>query len=133
MANFLWYNNRSGLARYFQSLVSRNFGSDIHPACIIGNGCVISSASGIIIGETAVIGNNCKIFEKVTLGGTGKESGDRHPKVGSNVTLLSGATVLGNIALGDGCIIDAGSVVTKSVAPFTRVGGVPARLIEHLN
>ena len=81
IANALWYGGRDGLARYFQSLSSRTFGADIHPACKIGHGCVMSCATGVVIGETAVIGNDCIISHDVTLGGTGKESGDRHPKV----------------------------------------------------
>jgi hypothetical protein len=81
IANALWYGGRDGLARYFQSLTSRTFGADIHPACTIGHSCVISGGTGVVIGETAVIGIDCLISHDVTLGGTGKESGDRHPKV----------------------------------------------------
>lgn len=133
MANYLWNNGRDGLARYFQSLASRVFGSDIHPAAEIGHGCFISTGSGIVIGETARIGVDCSIFHCVTLGGTGKESGDRHPKVGNGVIINPGATVLGNIAVGDGAVIDAGAVVTKPVGEFSRVGGVPARFIAFTN
>lgn len=133
IANALWYSGRDGLARYFQSIASRNFGADIHPACTIGPGCYLASGTSIVIGETAVIGSDCCLAHGVTLGGTGKESGDRHPKLGNGVYIAAGATVLGNIAIGEGSIINAGSVVTKSVAPFTRVGGVPAKLISQLS
>jgi len=132
VGNWLWYNGRPGLAKFFQSLVSREYGSDIHPACYIGYGCCISSASGLVIGETASVGNNCCLSDKVTLGGTGKEYGKRHPNIGNNVAIGSGATVLGNINVDDGAIIDAGSVVTKPVGTFTRVSGVPAKFVESL-
>ena len=82
IANALWHEGRDGLAIYFQSLSSRTFGSDIHPACTIGYGCSLSSGTGVVIGETAVIGNDCYISHDVTLGGNGKDKGDRHPKVG---------------------------------------------------
>lgn len=81
IANALWHEGRDGLAVYFQSLISRIFGADIHPACTIGHGCSLSSGTGVVIGETAVIGNDCSISHGVTLGGNGKEKGDRHPKV----------------------------------------------------
>jgi len=133
IANALWYSGRDGLARYFQSATSRLFGADIHPACTIGPGCYLESGTSIVIGETAVIGSDCCLAHGVTLGGTGKESGDRHPKLGKGVYVGSGATILGNIAIGEGSIINAGSVVTKPVEPFTRVGGVPAKLISRLS
>lgn len=88
IANALWHEGRDGLAIYFQSLTSRVFGADIHPACTIGQGCSLSSATGVVIGETAVIGNDCSISHDVTLGGNGKEKGDRHPKVCSIMALL---------------------------------------------
>lgn len=130
ISHSLWLAGRDGLARYFQSLSSRIFASDIHPACCIGQGCFMSCSGDIVIGETASVGNDCFINHGVTLGGTGKESGDRHPKVGNGVFIEAGATVLGNILIGDGSFINAGSVVTKPVKPYTRVGGVPAKLIE---
>lgn len=133
ISNALWYSGRDGLARYFQSLSSRTFGSDIHPACKIGSNCVLASGTGVVIGETAVIGNGCSIAHGVTLGGTGKESGDRHPKIGDGVYLAAGATILGNIKIGDGSIVEAGSVVTKQVDAFSRVGGVPAKLITKFS
>ena len=130
VAHELWYGGRDGLARYFQSLSSRTFGSDIHPACKMGVGCVVSSGTGIVVGETAVIGNDCMLSHDVTLGGTGKESGDRHPKLGNGVFVGAGATILGNIVVGDGAVVNSGAVLTKPVAPFTRVGGVPAKVIS---
>ena len=129
VAHTLWYGGRDGLARYFQSLGSRTFGSDIHPACKMGVGIVVSSATGIVIGETAVLGNDCMISHDVTLGGTGKQSGDRHPKLGNGVFVGAGATILGNIPIGDGAVVNSGAVVTKPVETFSRVGGVPAKLI----
>lgn len=132
IAHTLWHTGRDGLARYLQSTASRIFASDIHPACNIGPGCYISTGSGVVIGETASLGSECCIKHGVTLGGTGKESGDRHPKLGNGVFVAAGATILGNIPVGDGSVINAGSVVTKPVAPYTRVGGVPARFISNL-
>ena len=132
-ANVLWNRGQEGLARYFQSLASRTYGADIHPACRIGIGCFIASGSSIVIGETATVGVDCCISHGVTLGGTGKESGNRHPKVGNGVFLGAGATILGNIKIGDGAIINAGAVVTKPVEPFTRVGGVPAKFISRFS
>ena len=132
IARSLWAMGRDGLARYLQSLASRRFAADIHPACNIGPGCFIATGSGVVIGETTSIGSECCIMHGVTLGGTGKESGDRHPKLGSNVFLGAGATVLGNIRVGEGSIVNAGAVVTKPVLPYTRVGGVPAKLICNI-
>jgi serine O-acetyltransferase len=133
IANTLWYSGRDSLARYFQSLISRTFDSDIHPACRIGSYCYFPTGSGIVLGETGSIGHGCSFSEGVTLGGTGKEIGDRHPKVGNHVFFGTGATVLGNILVGDGSVIDSSSVVTKPVAAYNRVGGVPAKVIKHLS
>lgn len=132
LSHCLWNKGRDGLARYFQSLNSRKFASDIHPACRIGHSCMIASNTGVVLGETAVIGHDAVIMHCVTLGGTGKESGDRHPKVGNGVYLGAGSTVLGNIPIGDGVVIEAGAVVTKPVTAFTRVSGVPAKMISRI-
>eukprot|EP01034_Spumella_vulgaris_P021925 gene21925-28004_t len=129
VASAVWYSGREDLARYLQSVASRVFGADIHPACRIGKGCYLSTATGAVIGETSVLGDDCSVGHSVTLGGTGKQGGDRHPKIGSGVYLSSGSIILGNIRIGDGSVVDHGAVVTKEVRPFTRVGGVPAKLI----
>ena len=128
-ANHLWNEDRNTLALYLQSLVSKVFGVDIHPAATIGHGILIDHGNGVVIGETAVIGNNVSIMQGVTLGGTGKEQGDRHPKVGNGVLIASGAKVLGNIKIGEGAKIGAGSVVLKDVKAHGTVVGVPARSV----
>ena len=107
------------------------FGVDIHPAAQIASGIMLDHATGIVIGETAVVGHNVSIMQSVTLGGTGKESGDRHPKVGDGVLIAAGAKVLGNITIGEGAMICAGSVVLQDVPPHTTVAGVPATVVGH--
>ena len=128
-AHYLWYEERKTLALYLQSLISKVFGVDIHPAATIGHGILIDHATGVVIGETAVVGNNVSLLHGVTLGGTGKERGDRHPKVGNGVLIAAGAKVLGNIKIGEGAKIGAGSVVIKDVKPHCTVVGVPAKTI----
>lgn len=120
---------RRDFALYLQSQSSRIFGVDINPAARIGIGIMLDHATGIVIGETAVVGDGCSILQGVTLGGTGKETGDRHPKIGNNVLISVGAKVLGNIRVGDCSRIGAGSVVLKEVPPRTTVAGVPAKAI----
>ena len=120
---------RRDLALYLQSQASRVFAVDIHPAAQIGKGIMIDHATGIVIGETAVVGDNCSLLHGVTLGGTGNESGDRHPKIGTGVMLGAGAKVLGNIKIGDCVRVAAGSVVLKDVPARRTVAGVPAREI----
>ena len=129
IGNSLWYNGRDGLARYFQSLISRKFSSDLHPACSIGSHCYLSEGSDFVFGETSSVGDHCCFQQGVTLGGTGKEGGDRHPKVGNFAFFGIGVTVLGNIRIGDGSILNSLSVVTKPVEAYTRVGGIPAKQI----
>ncbi|MCH6255530.1 serine O-acetyltransferase [Puniceicoccaceae bacterium K14] len=126
-AHYLWHENRRELALYLQSLISKTFGVDIHPAARIGKGILIDHATGVVIGETAVVGNNVSLLHNVTLGGTGKECGDRHPKVGDGVLIAAGAKVLGNIKIGDGAKVGAGSVVLRDVRPHCTVVGVPAK------
>jgi len=126
IAHQLWNNERKELALFLQSRSSQCFGVDIHPAAIIGNGLMLDHATGIVIGETSVVGNNVSIMQSVTLGGTGKESGDRHPKIGAGVLIGAGSKILGNIKVGEGAQICAGSVVLKDVDPHTVVAGVPA-------
>ncbi len=127
VAHFLWQNDRKDLAYFLQSVISKFFAVDIHPAAKIGSGLLIDHATGLVIGETAVVGDDVSILQEVTLGGTGKESGDRHPKVGNGVMIGAGAKILGNIKIGEGAKIGAGSVVLTEVAPHTTVAGIPAR------
>lgn len=129
IAHWLWQRNREPLALYLQHRISVQFGVDIHPAAKIGSGIMMDHATGIVIGETCVIGDNVSIMQEVTLGGTGKEHGDRHPKVADGVLISSGAKILGNIHLGEGCKIGAGSVVLQDIPPHTTAAGVPARII----
>ncbi len=127
LAHFLWSNNRKELALFLQSRNSEVFGVDIHPACRIGRGIMFDHATGIVIGETSVIEDNVSILQQVTLGGTGNHKGDRHPKIRSGVLISTGAKVLGNIEIGEGAKIGAGSVVLNDVAPHTTVVGIPAK------
>lgn len=129
VAHWLWKNERRSLALFMQNLISVVFGVDIHPAAKIGKGIMLDHATGIVIGETAVVEDNVSMMQSVTLGGTGKESGDRHPKVREGVLVSAGAKVLGNIEIGRGAKIAAGSVVLKSVPPHTTVAGVPAVVV----
>lgn len=129
VGNVLWNGGRCEFATYLQSRVSEIFQVDIHPAARFGVGVFIDHATGIVVGETAIIGDNVSILQDVTLGGTGKETGDRHPKVGDGVLLSAGAKVLGNITIGEGARIGAGSVVLKAVPPHTTVAGVPAKIV----
>lgn len=127
LAHALWHDGRFMLARAIHHRTTRLFGIDIHPACRVGHGVMLDHGTGIVIGETAEVGDNVSIMQGVTLGGTGKESGDRHPKVRSGVLIGAGATVLGNIEIGHGAQIGAGSVVLARVAEHTTVVGIPAR------
>jgi len=128
-AHELLKQGRRDFALYLQSQSSRIFAVDINPAARIGIGIMLDHGTGIVIGETAVVGDNCSVLQNVTLGGTGKETGDRHPKIGANVLLSVGAKVLGNIRVGDCSRVGAGSVVLKDVPPRTTVAGVPAKEI----
>jgi serine O-acetyltransferase len=127
LAHFLWKNKRTELALFMQSRNSEVFGVDIHPACKIGRGIMFDHATGIVIGETSVIEDNVSILQQVTLGGTGNEKGDRHPKIRSGVLISAGAKVLGNIEIGTGAKIGAGSVVLDDVEAHTTVVGIPAK------
>ena len=130
VAHWLWNEGRETLAFYLQSRMSEIFQVDIHPATRIGRGVFIDHGTGIVIGETAVIGDNVSMLQDVTLGGTGAERGDRHPKVGNGVLLGAGAKVLGNIRIGDYAKIASGSVVLKPVPAGCTAAGVPARLVN---
>jgi len=129
VSHCLWQRGRKSLATFIQSRISVIFDVDIHPAAVVGKGVMFDHASGIVIGETSVIEDNVSILQGVTLGGTGKESGDRHPKVRAGVLIGAGSKILGNIEIGQGAKIGAGSVVLKAVAPHTTVAGVPAKQI----
>lgn len=125
----LWQAGRRDLAAHLQSRCSERFGIDIHPAARIGRRVLIDHGTGVVIGETAAVGDDVSILQGVTLGGTGKESGDRHPKVEDGVLLGTGAKVLGNIRVGRGAKVGAGSVVLDDVPPCATVAGVPARIV----
>lgn len=129
VAHKLWIQGRIVLASVIQSRVSEAFAVDIHPGAKIGRGIVLDHATGVVIGETAVIGNGVTILHNVTLGGTGKVEGDRHPKIGDGVLIGAGANVLGNIRIGGGAKIGAGSVVLNDVSPGDTVVGNPAKSV----
>ncbi len=129
ISNWLFHNGRKDLAFYLQSCSSRLFGVDIHPRVQIGKGIFLDHATGVVIGETAIIEDGVSILQGVTLGGTGKESGDRHPKVRHGVLIGAGAKILGNIEIGHCARVGAGSVVLKSVPACKTVAGVPAKVV----
>jgi serine O-acetyltransferase len=130
IAHWLWGQGRETMAFYLQSRMSEIFQVDIHPATQIGSGVFIDHGTGIVIGETAVIGDDVSLLQGVTLGGTGAERGDRHPKIGRGVLLGAGAKVLGNIQIGDYAKVASGSVVLKPVPAHCTAAGVPARLVN---
>ncbi|MFD2844663.1 serine O-acetyltransferase [Paracoccus cavernae] len=129
IGHWLWQEGRHDMAYFVQMRCSEAFGVDIHPAARIGTGVMIDHAHSIVIGETAVVGNDVSMLHSVTLGGTGKEDGDRHPKIGNGVLIGAGAKVLGNIRVGAHSRIAAGSVVLSDVPPGKTVAGVPARIV----
>jgi len=129
VGHWLWEQGRHALAHYLQSRASSLFGLDIHPAAVIGKGIFLDHGTGIVIGETAVVEDGVSMLHGVTLGGTGKERGDRHPKVRRGVLLGAGAKVLGNIEIGMCAKIAAGSVVLEPVPAGCTAAGVPARII----
>jgi serine O-acetyltransferase len=129
LAHFLWKRGRQDFGLYLQSRSSSVFGVDIHPQVPVGRGIFIDHATGIVVGQTAVIDDDVSILQGVTLGGTGKERGDRHPKIRRGVLLSAGAKVLGNIEVGACSRVAAGAVVLKPVPPNTTVAGVPARVV----
>ena len=131
VAHSLWQSDQRSLALLIQHRISLVFAVDIHPAAVIGSGLMIDHATGLVIGETAVVEDSVSIMQSVTLGGTGKESGDRHPKIRCGVLLGPGAKILGNIEIGEGAMVAASSVVLKPVAPHDIVAGVPASVVGH--
>ncbi len=129
IAHWLWHRERRTLAQFFQNQISVTLGVDMHPAARIGSGIMLDHATGIVVGETAVIEDDVSMLHSVTLGGTGKESGDRHPKIRRGVLLAAGCKVIGNIEIGAGAKVGAGSVVLEDVPPGVTVAGVPARVV----
>jgi serine O-acetyltransferase len=129
VGHWLWQRGRLEMAYFIQMRVSEVFGIDIHPNAVIGKGIMIDHAHSIVIGETAVVGDNVSMLHSVTLGGTGKADGDRHPKIENGVMIGAGAKVLGNIRIGYCSRIAAGSVVLQTVPPCKTVAGVPARIV----
>ena len=129
VGHWLWEQGRSDLAYFVQMRVSEVFGIDVHPAAKIGKGIMIDHAHSIVIGETAVVGDNVSMLHSVTLGGTGKEDDDRHPKIENGVLIGAGAKVLGNITVGHCSRVAAGSVVLEPVPPMKTVAGVPAKIV----
>jgi len=129
LANWLWRQGRQDFALYLQSRSSEVFQTDIHPAARIGRGVFLDHATGLVVGSTAVIEDNVSMLQDVTLGGTGKERGDRHPKIRCGVLIGAGAKILGNIEVGPCARIAAGSVVLQSVPGKTTVAGIPARVV----
>jgi serine O-acetyltransferase len=130
IAHALWHDGRVEMASWLANLASRVFGPDIHPAARIGSGIMLDHGSGIVIGETAVIEDEVSILQNVTLGGTGKESGDRHPKIRRGVMIGAGAKILGNIEIGAYSKVAAGSVVVRAVPAHCTVAGVPATVVR---
>lgn len=127
VSHFLWIRGRHHLAQHLQSRVSEVWGVDIHPAARLGQGILLDHGTAVVIGETAVVEDDVSMLQSVTLGGTGKEHGDRHPKIRRGVLIGTGACVLGNIEVGEGAKVGAGSIVLESVEPHTTVVGVPAK------
>lgn len=129
VSHWLWERHRPALACHLQNRISEVFAVDIHPAARIGQGILIDHATGVVIGETAVVEDDVSMLHEVTLGGTGKITGDRHPKVRRGVLIGAGAKILGNVEIGEGSKVAAGSVVLSDVPPHTTVAGVPAVII----
>ncbi len=129
LTHWLWRRGRLELATFLHAQACDALSVDIHPAARLGRALFVDHATGLVIGETAVVGDDVSLLHEVTLGGTGKESGDRHPKLGNGVLVGAGAKILGNIRIGDGAKIGAGSVVLREVPPGCTAAGVPARLM----
>ena len=128
-AHWLWKAERKALPIHVQNRASEIFGVDIHPAAKLGSGIFIDHATGVVMGETTVVEDNVSLLHEVTLGGTGKETGDRHPKVRRGVLICAGAKVLGNVEVGEGAKVAAGSVVLTDVPPHSTVAGIPAEVV----
>lgn len=133
LAHKLYLRKHYFLARYISQRGVRKTGIEIHPGAQIGKGFFIDHGNGVIIGETTIIGDNVTLYQGVTLGGTGKEHGKRHPTIGNNVMISAGAKVLGSFTIGDNSKIGAGSVVLSEVPPNSTVVGVPGRVVKRNN
>jgi len=129
IAHWLWHRSRRTLAQFFQNQISVTLGVDMHPAARLGAGIMLDHATGVVVGETAIIEDDVSILHSVTLGGTGKAGGDRHPKIRRGVLLAAGCKVIGNIEVGAGAKVGAGSVVLEDVPPGVTVAGVPAKIV----
>ena len=129
MSHWLWNNGRKSISLFFQGRASRVYDVDIHPAARLGRGIMIDHGSGLVIGETAVVEDDVSMLHGVTLGGTGKDTGDRHPKIRRGVLLSAGARILGNIEIGEGAKVGAASLVLESVPAHTTYAGVPAKQV----
>ncbi|GAB0117115.1 serine O-acetyltransferase [Acidisoma sp. 7E03] len=132
VTHWLWHNGERDFALYLQSRSSEVFQTDIHPAATFGQGILLDHATGLVVGETAVVEDNVSLLQDVTLGGTGKDAGDRHPKIRRGVMIGAGAKILGNIEVGENARVAAGSVVLRPVPPNAVVAGVPAKLVRML-
>lgn len=133
LAHKLYLKKHYFWARLISQKAARRTGIEIHPGARIGEGLFIDHGAGVIIGETAIIGNNCTLYQGVTLGGTGKEQGKRHPTLEDNVMVSAGAKILGSFTIGEGSKIGAGSVVLEAVPPHSTVVGVPGRVVKLNN
>lgn len=132
-AHWMYQHKWYFLARWYSQRTAHKTGIEIHPGAQIGKGFFIDHGTGVIIGETAIIGDNVTLYQGVTLGGTGKEHGKRHPTIGNNVMISAGAKVLGSFTVGDNSKIGAGSVVLSEVPPNSTVVGVPGRVVKRDN
>ncbi|QHQ61004.1 serine O-acetyltransferase [Anaerocolumna sedimenticola] len=133
IAHKLYLQKHYFLARWFSQRTVRKTGIEIHPGATIGKGLFIDHGHGVVIGETAIVGDNVTLYQGVTLGGTGKESGKRHPTIGNNVMISAGAKILGSFTVGENSKIGAGSVVLSEVPPNSTVVGVPGRVVKRDN
>lgn len=128
--HWLWTHGHKGLARWLATRSRRKFGVEIHPGAQLGRRFLIDHGMGIVVGETTIAGDDCMIYQGVTLGGTGKETGKRHPTLGNNVVVGVGAKVLGNITVGDNAKVGGGAVVVKDVPPDCTVVGIPGHVVR---
>ncbi|WP_434779524.1 serine O-acetyltransferase [Neisseria sp. Ec49-e6-T10] len=131
VTHWLWHKGHDSLAYFLQNRISEVMGVDIHPAAKLGKGIMIDHGTGVVVGETAVIGDNVSMLHGVTLGGSGKASGDRHPKIKEGVLIGANASILGNITVGECAKVGAGSVVLEDVPAYSTVVGVPARVVAN--